>query len=377
MAKKKKQQKHTRKPNRPVKKKQGNRGDQFWKKWNPLAPKTGKEGKRELNAADRLAHESLDRELRREHAGSGERSAAIDRLYQSHQATLSGRQASDTAEQDKWYADYQAKLAQLRGETQGAYDKAAGSIQQFSQQSGAQDTANRQQMTDQARKDAEIRGVEYNPQGAQDATNASNARQNLLNAVHGTVQGQGANQFASMTNRQAIAGTSQRETRDKTSKFYNEASASGLRSHSRDRAEEDIRRRGIDEDLRELARERGDFRVDFLRQLREDERKYSIEKSAAKVDKMGARTDRYKAKETGRANRAGEAQDRREEAGRNRRNTEDERGQDRRNRQDNAQRARDRKADYWENRRDRAQDRRENRKDRRKSGGSGKKKNKF
>jgi hypothetical protein len=305
---------------RPPKKKGGM--SQFYKKWDPLQPIRGKTAKREVNAATRLEFDPQKRQLQGEMLGSDRRQGEID----------------------SWYANYQNEVARLRGEAQGAYDKAAGAITSLSQQNASQDAANQRQISDQARQDAELRGATYDDSGSKTAAAAANARQNLLATVHGTVQGQGANQYAHMTNRQAIAGTSQREAKDAEYK----------------------RRWGLDQDARELAKKEGDFRVDFLRTLREDERRYQVEKAASKVDKYEARTDRKKAKETARSNRAGEKIDLLEEQGRNKRNTQDEKGQNKRNKADNeaARKKQEDKQrfDKKENQKDRRADKKKNRK---------------
>ena len=79
------------------------------------------------------------------------------------------------------------------GQTAEGYAQAGQSLQGLSAQTGQMDAANRQNIEDAGRKDAQVRGVEYSPQGSMDATNAAAARQNLLTTMQGVTQGQGAN----------------------------------------------------------------------------------------------------------------------------------------------------------------------------------------
>jgi hypothetical protein len=239
----------------------------YFKNWDALAPLEGKTLQRELNAADRLAHKPLARQLGAEMRGSENR---------------------EQNEIPAWYKDYRNEVARLRGESAAEYDRASKDISAFSQQAGAQDSDNREAMMKRLQSDAAIRGGGVEQSVESDNANASNARQALLSTVHGAIRGQGANQYANMTNRQAIGHMRERE----------------------EQKSEHQRQLGISEKQRDLAKSRGDFRVDFLRQRREDERRYHVEKAAA-------RTDKFEAREAARANRADERQDARNESGRN------------------------------------------------------------
>lgn len=262
----------------------------YFKKWDPGQPLRGKAARRELGAATRLEFDPQKRELNRSLAGSDARQGQID----------------------QWYNEYKTHVQQLQGNTQQGYNDAAAQGAAFSQNAGAMDAANRQNIEDAGRRDAAMRGQDYSPAGAIDATNAADARQKLLQAQQARVATQGANQNAYGNATQAAV------------------QHQGIEQHTAEQG----RKAMLESDARELAAKEGDFRVDFLRQLREDERKFQVESSAAKVDKYKAKTGRFTAKETGRHNRSTESQNALNEQGRNSRNSQTVGAQNWRNRKD-------------------------------------------
>lgn len=223
-----------------------------FKNYDPAAPLTGKNLKRELNAYLRTQTDPLKRQLNAE-----------------EQASLHRQNAQLPA----WYQGYQSDLARLRGESQGAYDAATARVAEFSNQGAAQDADSRQGAEQRAMADAALRGVAFDPSAFQGQIEAEDARRNVQTSTLGTLAGQGANQFSYLTNRQGIAGQQQ------IAEMQNEG----------------LRRRKVTEDKRELASKKGDLAAEFLRQAREDERKYLLEGKALSLDKREEKGRNFRA----------------------------------------------------------------------------------
>lgn len=214
-----------------------NKGGKKKPPFDLTAPLDRKTFNREMRAAERLQFRPLQRQLNREH------SAQKFRAYD---------------ENDAWYKAYQADIAALRGQAAGVTGGILDRVQAAQTAAGDQDASNRNAMMERLARDAQLRGAVLDPNVELGQVNAEAARANAAMTMLGTLGGQGANQQNYLINRQMIAGQAQREARDR----------------------ELARLRGIDEDKRALARERGDFRTDFRRTAREDERKYALENRA-------------------------------------------------------------------------------------------------
>src|SRR5512139_567748 len=240
-----------RKPKHGIPQKGGS-GD-FWKKWDPLQPKTGKSAKAELNAATNLEFQGLRRQL---------------------QSEVSGSDYRRNVEIPKWYGDYQNELAKVRGDSNAAYQAVGNDLNALGKQNASNDAARSKAQEDRAQADAKMRGATYDPSASKGQDAASSARQNLLATIQGTIKGQQASNQAYSSNTIGNAKQAQGEADQR----------------------EYTNRQNLNSDARALAQKEGDFRVDFLRNLTDTERKYQIEKAAAKVDKFKSRTDRKKAK---------------------------------------------------------------------------------
>ena len=263
---------------------------------DPTAPLRGKDLKRYINAADRIQNRPLARQLAAEHKASRFR---------------------ETQEIPAFFQQYQNDLARLRGETEAKYGAAQGAIQNAATLAGQQDASNRAAMEQRAMADAQMRGVAYDPSTLASVANAEAARQHVAASTLGTVAGQGANAFARNTTAQGIAGLQAIEQR----------------------GTEAARRRKIEADRRELARSRGDYKYQTLRDIIESERKYDTELKAVRSDKAIAKME-----ERGRNSRAAlsaatsRANARLSQKGQNRRQEDDQRF-------DAKQKRKDRKAD--------------------------------
>lgn len=211
----------------------------------PTGPLSYKDFLREMHAAENLQFDPLQRQLGREENASNFRR---------------------TQEDPAWFAQYKADVANLGNQTQSAYQNAQNSIQNFSQQQGAQDAAGRQALTQQLTNDAAMRGTTVDPSVIANGQNAEAARQNTIGTLHGVIAGQGANQAAYSNTRQAIGSQFQREAQQK----------------------ELARMLGIESDQRELQQKRGDFRTQYRADTRDSERKYNLGRATIKGENSRA-----------------------------------------------------------------------------------------
>lgn len=201
---------------------------------------------REMHAAENLQFDPLQRQLGREENASNFRR---------------------TQEDPAWFATYKQNVADLGKQTQDAYSAAEDRIQNFSNQAGAQDQAGRTALTQQLQADAERRGTTVDPSVIANGQNAQAARSTLAATLHGTIAGQGANQAAYMNNRQSIGDQLQREAQQKELSWL-------LGKHQ--------------DDLRNIAKDRGDFRTKYRADTRDAERKYGLAQQTIKGENKRA-----------------------------------------------------------------------------------------
>lgn len=216
--------------------------------FDPLSPRTGKQAKRYINSAVRLETNPLKRQLGAEYRASSDRENRI---------------------LPAWFQGYKDDVARWRGESQAASNAAVDRVAEFSNQGGVQDAANRAAMEQRAMQDAQMRGVAYDPSAFQGQANAEAARHNLQTSVLGTLAGQGANQFAYLTNRLGIAGQEELAQRQN----------------------QNLRTQKIRSDQRELARSQGDLARKLMDEMTESERKYLLEKGSLKLDNKKLKQD--------------------------------------------------------------------------------------
>lgn len=207
------------------------------KGYNPNAPLTGKQLVNELTAAVHLQYDPTEREIGRQIAASNDRATRILPAY---------------------YQDYEAALARLRGESDAKYQQVGQQIQNDANQSAQQDTAGRQAVADQLAHDAALRGQPVDSSILTTSANAAGARRDAANATYGTVAGQGANQFAYLTNQQGIAHQA---------------------GHEAGETELARQRNKLLPDLMKLQKDKGDFAVQFLQNARDNAQKLAIEKA--------------------------------------------------------------------------------------------------
>lgn len=203
--------------------------------WDLTAPLTRKTFNQERKSATRQEFRPLERQLDSEYQASTNR---------------------QNNEIPAWYAGYQADLSKLRGETQGAYDKANAQVQDFSQKGAAQDASNYAAARDTLAKDAALRGTTVDPSLDVGQNAAQSARNNVQTSTLGALGSQGANHFGYLSRQIGNAGLQGIEQRN----------------------QESNRRGKISADQRELALKKGDFQTQYLADARESERKYGLSK---------------------------------------------------------------------------------------------------
>lgn len=200
----------------------------------PLDPKTFR---REVRSSVRLQTRPLERQLQSEFQGSVNR---------------------QQAEIPAWFGDYLQKVQGSAQNTQNAYNQVNANFGNYLQNANTSDTAARDKVNQQAQADAAQRGANVSSVAADQAANAS-ARRADLGAFQGGVLGtQGANAYAYLQNRGAIAGREQIDQQQ----------------------QEALNRRKISSDQRELAQKKGDIANQTRQDLRKAERDYKIQRMA-------------------------------------------------------------------------------------------------
>lgn len=230
------------------------------------APLTRQAFRAELRAAQGLQFGPQDRQI------------AAERRISDQQLVNTG----------SYYDDYlrMAEQAQQRG--QAGYQQAAGNIRSATAAAGVQANAQNARLSEQANTAAAKLGAAANPEIDALALRAAQARQAAGNAQAGLVDALGATNNAYMADRTRVgAGAKMQALRD-----------------------EQGNRRKVESAARDLAAEKGRFRVDFRRQAREGERRYALERSAFGLDQLKAQLSAQDAAADRRLDRAKLREDR-------------------------------------------------------------------
>jgi hypothetical protein len=215
--------------------------------YDPLAQQTGKTLERELEAGLKLKYGGQERQL-----GAEER--------------ISRQQ---TANVGSWYDNYVKALAAAQTQTQAGYQQAQQGIYGQAGAGAAQDEAQRAKLAQEAQQSAQLRGAAVNPEVQAQAQQAAQANRALSSSFGGLVAAQGASEAAFAGTRRGAAGLSK---------------VRALEDESR-------RARQIQALRRELETEKGSARYDLRRQLREEERKYALERQAFGLNVAKAEED--------------------------------------------------------------------------------------
>ena len=191
---------------------------------------------RERGAATRTEFRPLERQLGSEHRAQSDREQRITPAY---------------------FEQYKADLAKAQGQSQAAYQQADSRLLAHGQAAGAQDAASRNDIQTRMAADIARRGGVAGPAQGVDVggAGAEAARANLRTSMAGSLAQQGANNSDYLGKRQA------------------NTTLQGIEQQQK----EGLRRRGIEADQRELAKQKGDFKYQFGRDMRESERKYLLE----------------------------------------------------------------------------------------------------
>lgn len=209
-----------------------------------LAPLTPKRWRRESRAMANLRYRPEIRETQKSVRASKQRRRNIRKMFGQTKRDL-GKRAEATA---------------------GAYTRAGEQIGAQSEAASNYAEQLRQRMAQEAQSSANLRGTRFDPSGSNVNAQAQLARINAANLLRGVTASQGASQAGYMKGRQA---TVQRES-------------------VQQRLNEMQRARGFRDDIRQLKREKGEYRASLRPQAREAERQYHLGLLAAR-DKKQAR----------------------------------------------------------------------------------------
>ena len=203
-------------------------------------PLRGKQMRREMNAATRLQFGDQQRQI------------------------LGQQRASAARTQDlgDWFGEYQRQLASANQATTAGYQDAEARMAARAAQARQQDMTMNDAAMAQARADAAQRGVAFDPSAFQQGGQAASFRQGQDNTLADLTALQGQNQAA----------------------YMNDKSRIGQGELINQRLAEAARARGYENDLVNLAKDKGAFRVDFRNKSRQQERDYMNQKAQMGLD---------------------------------------------------------------------------------------------
>lgn len=232
-----------------------------------------------------LTPKLLDREL----------DSAVRQKFRGQERQLEGEQRISDAQQraiDGAFDLYAKRLQDIEQRTKDAYGKAGQKIDERTQASAAQAEQQRQALSAAQKADAEKRGATVDPSLDATAQQAAAARRAIADSFGNLVSTQGANQGAYLLDKERI----------------------GERSRIDEKGKEGARRRLIEQAIRDLGAEKGDFRIQYKADARDRERKYGLERAAFDLDAYEARqeaaADRSKARADAREDRRKARKDR-------------------------------------------------------------------
>jgi hypothetical protein len=179
---------------------------------------------------------------------------------------LRGEQRASNYRQNKeipaWYDQYRARLNELQGGSQAAYDQAYERGRNLAETSGGVDSATFDSLNSEAAKSAALRGAGYDGSSAAAGSQASRLRQGLQALYGQNQQLEGANQQAYFNKRNLLSYLDQGEANKR----------------------EFSRGQDISSKLLEAKGKRGAFLTDYRRQAREADRAYKNELRATSID---------------------------------------------------------------------------------------------
>lgn len=203
-------------------------------------PLRGKQMRREMNAATRLQFGDQQRQIQAQQRASAARSQDLG----------------------DWFGEYQRQLASANQATTQGYNDAESRIAARAAQARQADVAMNNAAIQQAQADAAARGVAFDPSAFQQAGQAASYRQGQDNTLADLTAMQGQNQAA----------------------YMNDKSRIGQGELINQRLAEAARARGFENDLVNLAKDKGAFRVDFRNKSRQQERDYMNQKAQMGLD---------------------------------------------------------------------------------------------
>lgn len=214
---------------------------------------------RDFEAARQTAKFCGDRCRKRASRGAGDE---IERLRRRAKE-LADRQVAERVTQKRipdYFAQYQQAISGAGERAAGAYSKAGSEISAASAGAAKYAEDLRKTLASEEQANAALRGVAYDPSGAQTNTASQLARLNAADVLAGVIGAQGASEASYYGDKGRIA------EREKIEQLLRSAA----------------RQRQTKQELRSLGREEGDIRREELSRIRDLERDYLLARKAAR-----------------------------------------------------------------------------------------------
>lgn len=214
-------------------------------------PLTGKRARHVSRAEANMAYGETDRQIKGQIRASAQQQARVG----------------------SWYDQFANEIAASRGEVAGAYDKANTAIAGTMQTAAADNTARNAALSAQDAQFAQLTGAPQNTSGPQTDSAAQGQRALYGAALAAPVAAQGANAYAYLTNQK------------------NTARGEGIYQKVQERK----RRQSLQQDRKALLKEKGQYRVSKLDELRAREQARADERwkvnKAFPLEKAGLKQD--------------------------------------------------------------------------------------
>lgn len=214
-------------------------------------------------------------------------SAASEREFGPTERELQSQQRAEafrTQQVGNWYTDYLNRVNAAKTESVARDAAMVTGSQQRAQQAQTQSDQSTQKLQQEAQVDAQKRGAAVNPAVFQQAQDASAARQSSANASSDFLASLGRNQAT----------------------FMDQYSAAASKGAAEATTNQQNRERKLGQQIVDLSREKGAFRTDFVRKLKQDLAQQEMERGALEAQGAKINLDELRLGETIRSNKARE-----------------------------------------------------------------------
>jgi hypothetical protein len=228
------------------------------------AKRAQRQAKQQAKAQDRLMSVATPKAIRRE------AKAATRQEYQPITREIKAEKRASKLQQGRigdYFGEYGTTVDDAAKRTADAYSGATATIQGTSDSAAKYAEELRSKLASEDQANAQLRGASYDSEGSQTNAAAQLARINSANTLIGVNASQGATQQAYLSDKKAIGSREE------------------IEQHLREAA----RKRSLNKDLRDVAKDKGTYKVAKLAELKDRERDFGLSQQAATASRRSDR----------------------------------------------------------------------------------------